>query len=65
LAYYGDYTYNEIENVNMEALESGVDDQIVGKTREKEGGVYGVGVGRVSVSCQKHVMLFPLVLVRQ
>ncbi len=43
LAYYGDYTYNETENVNMEALESVLTIKLLERLREKEGGVYGVG----------------------
>lgn len=43
LAYYGDYSYNENENVNMEALESVLTIKLLERLREKEGGVYGVG----------------------
>lgn len=43
LAYYGDYSYNEQENVNMEALESVLSIKLLERLREKESGVYGVG----------------------
>ncbi len=43
LAYYGDYSYSENENVNMEALESVLTIKLLERLREKEGGVYGVG----------------------
>ncbi|MGJ1410903.1 M16 family metallopeptidase [Sphingobacterium thalpophilum] len=43
LAYYGDYSYNEGENVNMEALESILTIKLLERLREKESGVYGVG----------------------
>ncbi|MDQ1151392.1 M16 family metallopeptidase [Sphingobacterium zeae] len=43
LAYYGDYSFGETENVNMEALESVLTIKLLERLREKEGGVYGVG----------------------
>lgn len=43
LAYYGDYTYSEAENINMEALESILTIKLLERLREAESGVYSVG----------------------
>ena len=43
LAYYGDYTYSELENVNMDALESILTIKLLERLREAESGVYSVG----------------------
>jgi len=43
LAYYGDYTYSESENINMEALESILTIKLLERLREAESGVYSVG----------------------
>src|SRR5690606_31677772 len=43
LTYYGDYTYNEIENLNMNALESVLSIKLIERLREEESGVYGTG----------------------
>ncbi|MDF2514921.1 MAG: peptidase [Sphingobacterium sp.] len=42
IIYFGDYLYNENENVNMEALESILTIKLFERLREKESGVYGV-----------------------
>ncbi|MFK8301416.1 M16 family metallopeptidase [Capnocytophaga stomatis] len=42
LSYRGDYKYNEIENINMSALESTLTIKLLERLREEEGGVYGV-----------------------
>ena len=49
LTYYGDYSYNEQENVNMDALESVLSFKLLERLREDESGVYGVGA-RASTS---------------
>ncbi len=43
LTYYGDYNYNEIENLNMDALESVLSYKLIERLREDESGVYGTG----------------------
>ena len=43
LAYYGDYTYSEDENINMDALESILTIKLLERLREAESGVYSVG----------------------
>lgn len=47
LAYYGDYSYDQIENLNMSALESVLSIKLIERLREDESGVYGTGA-RVS-----------------
>jgi len=49
LTYYGDYTYNEQENLNMDALESVLTIKLLERLREDESGVYGTGA-RASTS---------------
>lgn len=49
LTYYGDYTYDKIENLNMNALESVLSIKLIERLREEESGVYGTGA-RVSTS---------------
>ncbi len=43
LTYYGDYTYSEIENLNMNALERVLSIKLIERLREEESGVYGTG----------------------
>lgn len=43
LTYYGDYTYNRMENLNMRALESVLSIKLIERLREDESGVYGTG----------------------
>ena len=43
LTYYGDYTFNEMENLNMNALESVLSIKLIERLREEESGVYGTG----------------------
>lgn len=43
LTYYGDYLYNEQENLNMQALESVLTIKLIECLREEESGVYGTG----------------------
>lgn len=50
LTYYGDYTYNEQENLNMKALESVLTIKLIERLREEESGVYGT---RASASMSK------------
>jgi len=49
LTYYGDYNYNEVENLNMDALESVLSIKLIERLREDESGVYGTGA-RASTS---------------
>lgn len=49
LTYYGDYSYNEQENLNMDALESVLTIKLLERLREDESGVYGTGA-RASTS---------------
>lgn len=49
LTYYGDYTYDKIENLNMNALERVLSIKLIERLREEESGVYGTGA-RVSTS---------------
>lgn len=41
LNFYGDYSYNEQENMNMKALESVLSIKLIERLREEESGVYG------------------------
>src|SRR5690606_22154073 len=41
LTYYGDYDYGEMENLNMDALESVLSFKLLERLREEESGVYG------------------------
>ncbi|GIJ94472.1 peptidase M16 [Capnocytophaga stomatis] len=43
LSYNGDYKYNDMENINMQALESVLTFRLLERLRENEGGVYGTG----------------------
>lgn len=43
LSYYGDYRYSEIENLNLDALESVLSIKLIERLREDESGVYGTG----------------------
>lgn len=43
LNYFGDYQYEEMENLNMRALQSAMTIKLVERLREEEGGVYGTG----------------------
>ncbi|MDO5105852.1 pitrilysin family protein [Capnocytophaga sp.] len=43
LAYYGDFKYNDMEVLNMNALESILTIKLLERLREEEGGVYGTG----------------------
>lgn len=43
LSYFGDYDYNEVNNINMNALGSILTIKLTERLREEEGGVYGVG----------------------
>ncbi|MFJ1473126.1 M16 family metallopeptidase [Capnocytophaga cynodegmi] len=43
LSYIGDYKYNDMENINMQALESVLTLRLLERLREEEGGVYGTG----------------------
>src|SRR5690606_36672626 len=43
LTYYGDYTYDKIENLNMNALERVLSIKLIERLREEESGVYGTG----------------------
>ncbi|PRD48302.1 M16 family metallopeptidase [Sphingobacterium haloxyli] len=43
LRYYGDYTYNKVENLNMSALQSVLSIKLIERLREEESGVYGTG----------------------
>ena len=49
LTMYGDYTYNEQENLNTSALETILTNKLLERLREDESGVYGTGA-RFSVS---------------
>lgn len=49
LTYYGDYTYDKIENLNMNALERVLSIKLIERLREEESGVYGTGA-RASTS---------------
>jgi len=49
LTYYGDYTYDEVENLNMNAFESVLSIKLIERLREEESGVYGTGA-RVSTN---------------
>jgi zinc protease len=49
LTMYGDYTYNEQENLNTSALETILTNKLLERLREEESGVYGTGA-RFSVS---------------
>ncbi|WP_437918605.1 M16 family metallopeptidase [Sphingobacterium sp. LRF_L2] len=49
LSYYGDYKYNETENLNMDALESVLTIKLIERLREEESGVYGTAA-RASTS---------------
>lgn len=41
MSYYGDYSYSEVENINMDALESILTIKLIERLREEESGVYG------------------------
>lgn len=43
LNFYGDFKYNEMEVLNMDALESILTIKLIERLREEEGGVYGTG----------------------
>lgn len=43
LTLYGDYTYNEQENINASALETILTNKLIERLREEESGVYGTG----------------------
>ncbi|TCV14031.1 zinc protease [Sphingobacterium alimentarium] len=43
MAFLGDYTYSEDENINMDALESVLSIKLLERLREDESGVYGTG----------------------
>ena len=43
LAFYGDYEYGKIENLNMNALERILSIKLIERLREEESGVYGTG----------------------
>ncbi|MGN0002257.1 MAG: M16 family metallopeptidase [Sphingobacterium composti] len=43
MAFMGDYTYNDDENINMDALESVLTIKLLERLREDESGVYGTG----------------------
>ncbi len=49
LSFYGDYSYNEQENLNMDALESVLTIKLLERLREEESGVYGTSA-RASTS---------------
>ncbi|MGO3305642.1 MAG: M16 family metallopeptidase, partial [Sphingobacterium sp.] len=49
ITYYGDFNYNEQENLNMKALESVLSIKLIERLREDESGVYGTGA-RASMS---------------
>lgn len=49
LNFYGDYSYNEAENMNMKALESVLSIKLIERLREEESGVYGTSA-RSSIS---------------
>ncbi|WP_380935284.1 M16 family metallopeptidase [Sphingobacterium bambusae] len=49
LSFYGDYSYNEQENLNMDALESVLTIKLLERLREEESGVYGTAA-RASTS---------------
>ncbi len=49
ITYYGDYNYNEQENLNMKALESVLSIKLIERLREEESGVYGTAA-RASLS---------------
>ncbi|MBD1432171.1 insulinase family protein [Sphingobacterium sp. DN00404] len=51
LTYYGDYLYGEMENLNMNALESVLSIKLIERLREEESGVYGTGA---RASTNKH-----------
>ncbi|MGH2622662.1 MAG: M16 family metallopeptidase, partial [Sphingobacterium sp.] len=40
---YGDYTFNEIENMNASALQTILSTRLIERLREEESGVYGTG----------------------
>ncbi|MFZ4263427.1 M16 family metallopeptidase [Sphingobacterium sp. HJSM2_6] len=43
LSIYGDYTFNDQENINMAALENVLSNRLLKRLREEESGVYGTG----------------------
>lgn len=43
MAYYGDFTYNDQEVMNLNALQSVLNVKLLEQLREEEGGTYGVG----------------------
>ena len=43
LSIYGDYTYNDAENMNLSALETILSNRLIERLREEESGVYGTG----------------------
>src|SRR5690606_2578122 len=43
LTLYGDYTYNEQENINASAVETILTNKLIERLREEESGVYGTG----------------------
>ncbi|GHE33354.1 M16 family metallopeptidase [Sphingobacterium griseoflavum] len=49
LSFYGDYNYNETENLNMNALEGVLTIKLLERLREEESGVYGTAA-RASTS---------------
>lgn len=45
LYYFGDYSYSEAENMQLDALESILNIKLIERLREAESGVYGVSAG--------------------
>lgn len=43
LSFFGDYDFDEVENLNMQALESALSNKLLERLREEESGVYGTG----------------------
>lgn len=43
MSFYGDYDYNDAENLNMSALEVALSNKLLERLREEESGVYGTG----------------------
>ena len=51
IAIYGDYTFNDTENVNMDALEKVLSTRLLERLREEESGIYGT---RASIGYSKY-----------
>jgi len=49
MAYYGDYKYGDMEELNMDALRSILSIKLIERLREGESGVYGVGASSTTV----------------